>query len=708
MKQIKYNNTSLMTYWVLFVGLLFASASRTHANTLEDISFAALSGDKVQITLRFSDTAPEPQTFTTDDPARISVDFSGVSSTVDDEMAIGVGVADSISTIETADRLRVVINLSTLVPFNTDIQGNHITFTLENAISFGSSSTVEDDSIMSQSDLGGGVKSITNVDFRRGEGGEGRVMVTMSDPSTIVDIRQEGGQVVVIFIDTKLPNNLSRRLDVTDFATPVQFIDTAQDGRSVRMAIRSIGEYEHLAYQAENSLVIEFKEISKEEQEVAKKRRFTYTGERLSLNFQDISVRAVLQLLADFTDLNMVTSDTVAGNLTLRLNNVPWDQALDIILKTKGLSMRKTGNVILVAPTEEIAAREKLELESNKQIEELAPLRSEFITLNYAKAESMADLLKSEENNFLSERGSVTVDERTNTLLIQDVATNLEDIRDIIDRLDVPVRQVLIETRIISATEGFTKDLGVRLSVAGNASADEHSIGIGGGVPGDLVTDINGDGEPDPIFTSSNAGEDGAENLLLDFAASNANGIPGALNITVRKGFSHLLRLELSALQTDSRGEVIASPRLVTADQHTAVIKSGEEIGYLEASSSGAATVSFKEAVLKLEVTPHITPDDRILMDLNIHQDQRTGDVIANVPVISTKEMNTQVLVDNGETVILGGIYQRNLSESENKIPVLGDLPYLGWMFRKQARSDNQEELLLFITPKILKETLGL
>jgi type IV pilus assembly protein PilQ len=448
---------------------------------------------------------------------------------------------------------------------------------------------------------------------------------------------------------------------------------------------------------------LEFRPLSKREQEARRRAERIYEGDRLSLNFQDIEVRAVLALLGEFTGLNMVVSDTVGGNITLRLRNVPWDQAMDIILKSKGLSMRRTDNVILVAPTEEIAAREKLELESQQQIEELAPLRSELVQVNYAKASDLAVLLKSKENKLLSERGSVTIDERTNTLLVQDTAQKLTEIRDLVNKLDIPVRQVLIESRIVLANDDFAKDLGVKLGASKVGTSGNHQYIIGGGQPGDLTYP---DAAPIGI---ENPGGSGNQGLLVNLPQTLSGSRGGSINFVLGKLGSHLLRLELSAMQQEGRGEIISSPRVITSDQNRATIKTGREIPYQEASSSGATSVSFKEAVLQLDVTPHITPDDRVMMDLKVNKDSPDfSNLVLGVPPVNTNEVQTSVLVDNGETVVLGGVFERDRSTTRESIPFFGDLPAVGVLFRQTQEQDNNSELLIFITPKILKDTLTL
>ena len=517
-------------------------------------------------------------------------------------------------------------------------------------------------------------------------------------------MRQEGQKIVLDLLGTRLPAELARVFDVRDFATPVTEVVARPQGKNTRLVMATQGEFEHLAYQAEDTYTVEFRALTRAEVEERRARHKVYEGERLSLNFQDIEVRSVLQLLADFTGLNMVVSDSVGGRITLRLKNVPWDQAMDIILKTKGLSMRRNDNVILVAPTEEIAAREKLELESQKQIEELAPLRSELIQINYAKAADLAALLKSKENKLLSERGNVTIDERTNSLLVQDTAAKISEIRELIGNLDVPVRQVLIESRIVIANNDFAKDLGVKLGLSGRnqLSTTDNTLVIGGGLAGDLdATAITGT----PIISTGGTNE----NLLVNLPQTLAAGSGGAINFVLGKIGSHLLRLELNAMQQEGKGEIISSPRVITSDQNKAVIKQGVEIPYQQATSSGATAVAFKEAVLQLEVTPHITPDDRVIMDLKVNKDNPdfTRSVLG-VPPVDTRALETSVLDDNGETVVLGGVFERTKSRNIGRVPFFGDLPYVGWAFKQEQVKDQNNELLIFVTPRILKDTLSL
>lgn len=668
-----------------------AAFAQSAPATLDDISFTTLPGDRIQLKLDLSQPVPEPLSFATDDPARIALDFPGVGLNVPRKnQTIGVGMARSVAAVEAGGRTRVVLNLLRLVPYESRVSGDKVFITLNASQD---STPAESRLITSAQDIGQpGGNLIENVDFRRGERGEGRVVVTLSDPSTAVDTRQEGSKVIVRFFGARLPEELARRLDVVDFATPVASVDASQSGKDVRLVINAKGNYDHVAYQSDNVFSVDIKAISKAEQKEIAKKKFGYTGEKLSLNFQNIEVRAVLQLIADFTGLNLVASDTVGGTLTLRLKNVPWDQALDIILKTRGLAMRQSGNVILVAPSEELAARERQELEAQRQVEELAPLRSEFVQVNYAKASDIATLLKTDGNSLMSERGNVAVDDRTNTLLVRDTADAIDAIRKMVMKLDVPVRQVLIESRIVIADDNFNRDLGVKFgfSQSGRYNEDNQYF-VGGKRPGD--TDFGGN----VAFNTNDL-----ENFIVDLPIGNP---AGALGLAIVAIPDTLLQLELQAMQTEGRGEVISNPRVVTSDQREAVIEQGTEIPFQEASSSGATSTSFKKAVLSLKVTPQITPDDRVIMDLAVNQDQ-VGQEFSGVPSVNTRSVDTQVLVDNGETVVLGGIFEQITRDDTTKVPFFGDLPYLGPLFRQNSLRDEKTELLIFVTPKILKETL--
>ena len=675
------------------------------SNSLESFEVGSLPGNQVQIVFTLSRPAEKPLTFTIDNPARIALDLVATSNKLKDRtQSVGVGPVKDLTAIEAQGRTRVVMNLTQMAPYETRVEDNKIIVTLQdpNVVAAAEKATASPaEKPMAAGKQGvvkGAALAVTGVDFRRGEQGEGRVVITLSDPSIPIDLHQEAGKVVVDLFGATLPQKLERRLDVLDFATPIRTVDAFNKGKNARLVIDPFGEYDFVGYQTDSQFTVEVKTTTKEEQEVRRREQIGFTGERLSLNFQDIEVRSVLQLIADFTGINIVVSDSVTGNLTLRLQNVPWDQALDIILKTKGLAMRKTDDVMLVAPSEEIAAREKLELESMKQIEELSPLYSEFIQINYAKASDLADLIKNEDTSLLSERGTVTIDERTNTLLVQDTADKLQSIRALVARLDIPVRQVLIESRIVIAQDNFAKDLGVRLGLTARGTSDNGNRFkiVGGGLPGDLAT-------PSPIIVNPGDSDPPVEALTVDLPVQNA---AGAVNFLVGKIGQNLLRLELSALQLEGRGEVVSSPRVVTSNQQEAMIRQGVEVPYQEASSSGATSVSFKEAVLSLRVTPQITPDDRIIMDLKVNKDN-VGEVFQGVPSIDTRAVETQVLVDNGETVVLGGIYETTQSREKDAVPFFSDIPGLGWAFRQTRDVNDRSELLIFVTPRIIKQTLA-
>ncbi len=676
--------------------LALAWTAAAGATTLDAMSYSALPGDRVQVKLTLSEPPQAPASFAVDNPARVALDFPGVALNVAQKsQSIGVGMARSLTAVEAGGRTRVVLNLVKLVPYDVKVEGNQVYLTLEGA---GGEAAVPAARLAARARAtAAGPKSVENVDFRRGASGEGRVLVTLSDASVVVDSREEGGRIVIDFLNASAPERLQRKLDVVDFATPVTLVETVGQKDRVRMTITPKGPYEYLTYQSDNLFTAEVRPITKEEEESTRKQKGAYTGERLSLNFQNIEVRAVLQLLADFTGLNLVASDTVTGALTLRLKNVPWDQALDIILKSKGLAMRQAGNVIMVAPSEEIAAREKLELEAQRQLEELAPLTTEFIRVNYAKAQDIASLLKADKNSLLSQRGNVTLDERTNTLLVRDTSDNLSNIRRVITQLDIPVRQVLIESRIVIADDKFTRDLGVKFGYSKFTNFDgDNFLTWGGKKPGD--TDYGG-------TVSYNT--DGKENYIVDLANLSPLSKGAAFGLAVGKIGSYMLQLELEALQVEGRGEVLSNPRVLTANRKEAVIEQGTEIPYQEATSSGATSTQFKKAVLSLRVTPQITPDDRIIMDLKVSKDSVGAERVNGVPTVDTKTVDTQVLVSHGETVVLGGIYERTQRNQVERVPFFSDIPVLGYLFRNNSQRDDKTELLVFVTPRVMKESLA-
>jgi len=702
---------------IIVAAVAFVGAQANAAN-LEDIDFASLPGDKTEIRMRFDSTPPQPSGYTIEQPARIVLDMPGVTSTLTQKHhTLGAGNARRVSVIGAGDRTRAIVNLTSLVGYETRVEGNLLLLVVGTdqgaapAPAAASSATAEAldqavlDTTLDPTDRGISGSHIQNVDFRRGEDGGGQIMLVLSDPRVPVDVSSQGSKVKVEVRNTQLPQDLRRRLDVRDFATPVSIIDAVQQGPHVIFTISADGDYDYLAYQADKTMTINVQPLTSD-QIAEREEAFRFKGEKLSLNFQDIEVRSVLQLIAEFTNLNLVASDTVSGRITLRLKNVPWDQALELILKTKGLDKRQVGNVLLVAPAAEIAAREKLELENQKQISELAPLRTEHMQVRYASATALYELFEGDESaSILSERGSAIVDERTNSIILTETADKLENFRRILDQLDIPVRQVLIEARIVTATTNFSEEIGVRWGGSGldrlNSSAgDIPQVGdralLFGGSRETLIERGN-------QFAGTGTETTSPGDLVVDLGVSSASA--SSFGIGIAELGNYLLDLELSALASDGHAEIVARPKVITADKSTARIESGVEIPYQEASSSGATSVSFKEAVLALEVTPQITPDERIIMDLKVNQDT-VGQVFLDVPSINTNQIETQVLVNNGETIVLGGIFQTDRNTTVTKTPFLGDLPYVGRLFRRTLERDDKQELLIFITPRVIQDAV--
>ena len=699
--------------------LLFAgsAASAQEGNRLQDIQVQSLPGQRVELKLIMSGTAPEPLAFTIDDPARIALDLPGTTLGLTSRRRdVNLGPLDTVLTAEANGRTRVVLNLDTMVAYETRASGNTVTITLGDGDNYDAGTTQFASSVAPQSPsyaAPGGSRSITSVDFRRTRDGGGRIIVNLTDPSTPVDIRQEGGRVIAVFKDTSLPAELMRRLDVMDFATPVTTVDTLRTNLDTRIVISADGKYDQLAYQSDNEFTIEVNPAVDVEERGSSLFSETkeYEGQRLTLNFQDIETRAVLQLLAETSGRNIVVSDTVQGNVTLRLRNVPWDQALDIVMTTKGLDMRQNGNVIIVAPAEEISARETADLEAQQAIAELEPMYSEFIQVNYAKAGDLARLISADAggNSMLSDRGSIAVDDRTNTLLVQDTAERLQDIRRMVTTLDIPIKQVLIESRIVVVNDDFSRDLGMRLGVTAFSENDTDGVTVisGSGSGTDTMVGSALDNLADPangtIFPIEVPQLNNRYNVNVPI--SNA---AGRFALAVLES-DFLVDLELTALEAEGRGEIVSTPRVITANQKEASIKQGVEIPYQQSASSGATTIQFKEAVLELTVTPQITPDNNIIMDLTVSKDNvgeiiSTGGLGGTVPSIDTRSVETQVLVADGQTVVLGGIYETERRETISKVPFLGDIPVLGAMFRSKERIDNKAELLIFVTPRILEE----
>ena len=714
---------SLMVLGVL--GALPSQMARAaDAPKLESIDVQPLPGQQLQVVMKLSGPAPQPLSFTIDNPARISFDLPNTELALPSRrIDVHTAGLDSILAAEAKDRTRLVLSLDKLVPYDTRVDGNNIivllgassstaaaassgsgngTGAVGSPIRVGATATASADTGSSAG------RELRSIDFRRGADGSGRVIVKLSDPHIHINLRQLGSQIVVDFSDAGLPLPLMRRYDATDFGTPVTGFEVTRVGNGARIAINATGDYEQLAYQSDDQYVVEVQ--PKRKAQVAADEKPQYTGERLTLNFQEIETRAVLQLLADASGQNIVVSDSVNGNVTLRLQNVPWDQALDIVLRTKGLDKRKQDNVIIVAPQEELAAREKADLAAKKDIQELAPLRAEYLQVNYAKAADIAALIKTQSGSLLSNRGSVAVDERTNTLLLQDTADRLADIRRLVATLDIPVRQVLIESRIVVVNDDFERDLGARVGLTTVNSNGNNGIVTTSGtasatdtILGSAMNNAATTGNPFPVqVPTGTAGAPTRYNVNLPVANPAGSFALGIL------GSNYLVDLELSAAQAETRATVVSSPRVVTANQKEATIEQGVEIPYQQSASSGATTISFKKAVLSLKVTPHITPDSRIILDLDV-RDDNVGTVVVtsggvNVPSIDTREISTQVLVNDGQTVVLGGILETTARDVSTKVPWLGDVPVLGNLFKTTTKIDNKDELLIFVTPKIVRE----
>src|ERR1700674_2780536 len=696
--------------WLVLAGVLGMLAGTTaraaDQPALQSIEVQPLPGQQLQLTLRLSGPAPQPLSFTIDNPARISFDLPNTTLALPSRrIDVHASGLDTILAAETKDRTRLVLNLDKLVPYDARVDGNNIIVMLGGSAARVSAGAAPSGAVAAGG--GGGVRELRSIDFRRGTDGAGRVIVKLSDPHIHVNLHQVGNQVVVDFSDASVPANLTRRYDASDYGTPISGFDVTRVGNGSRIAITASGDYEQLAYQSDDQYVVEVAPRRKVAN--APEERPVYSGERLTLNFQDIETRAVLQLLADASGQNIVVSDSVTGNVTLRLQNVPWDQALDIVLRTKGLDKRRQDNVIIVAPQAELASREKAELAARKDVQELAPLRSEYLQVNYAKAQDMAGLIKTQSNSLLSSRGSVAVDDRTNTLLLQDTADRLADVRRLVATLDIPVRQVLIEARIVIVNNDFSRNLGARFGFTNNQKNGNTGLvtttGTAAGTDqaiGSAITNVNSTVSIFPI--SIPTGNAASNRYNVNLPVSNPAG-SFALGIL---GNNFIVDLELSAAQAETQANIISSPRVITANQKEATIEQGVEIPYQQSASSGATTIQFKKAVLSLKVKPQITPDNRIILDLDVKDDSVGSVVVAsggvNVPSIDTREIATQVLVNDGQTVVLGGILSTTQREDDTKVPYLGDIPILGHLFKNSIHKDNKDELMIFITPKIVRE----
>lgn len=723
-----------MVRFIIKACALWAVAGVLFASELQDVRFAELPGGKTEINMSFDRAPALPKGFTINKPARIVLDFEQVQNALTQKkFAVDVGGVTSAVIVAGGGRTRLIVNLDELTTYTTRVDGANLIVEVGGQVAEARPAMSVSDAVEeslattnnSSATSSGSDRMVNNLDFRRGEGGEGKIIVSLSDPSVAVDIEEVASGVEVRFVGMSIPDELRRKLDVVDFATPVSYLSAGQEGRDTILKIEASGEYDYLAYQADNEYVVSVKPLTRREIE-EKKKAFAYTGERLSLNFQDIEVRSVLQLIADFTDLNLVASDTVSGSITLRLENVPWDQALDIVLRSKGLDKRLMGNVLMVAPASEIAERERQEIETKKQLEELAPMRTEYIRIRYANARELFQLFMNREGgsgggagpssggvggsassqnstgSILSERGQAIVDERTNSIILTDTEEKIAEFKTLVERVDIPIQQVMIEARIVIANTNFRRELGVRIAGDGveSSQSGSHIYEFTGSMDGvyaeesgvvGAYTDSDGDGSADSAHTYP-------QNSIVDLGVFNPVGSI-ATNI-ISSNF--MVGLELTALQESGYAEIVSQPKVITGDKQQATIESGTEVPYQEESASGGTTTSFKEAVLKLDVTPQVTPDDRIIMDLIINQDSISELTSSGVPVIDITQLETQVLVSDGETVVLGGIYATSSVDGVSKVPFLGDIPYLGRLFRNDTRQESKREILIFITPKIL------
>ena len=689
--------------WIsLLMGYFWSITVVAAPVVIEDISFIAQPGAQLEVRLTFSEPpSADMESYTIEEPARIVLDFPDTLSGLEQKrFTLSQANATSVMVLESDNRTRLIVNLVDLVPFENSVSGRQLTLMIgQDGGQAIAASAVTDILRTDANRVERAVSEITDLAFQRSTDGEGLLILTLNNPAVDASIFSEGGDITLEFLNTNIRESLIRHFDVMDFATPVQGIEVSTTERGTKLKLRADGLYDYLAYQSGDEYILAVAALSEEEKR-ERLNEFDYVGDRISLNFQDIEVRAVLQLIADFTELNLVASDSVTGSITLRLHNVPWDQALDLVLKTRGLDSRQIGNVLMVAPAQEIAERERQEIEANKQLAELAPLQSEFIRIRYAKAIDVVELFEAgseEGGSLISERGSVVVDERTNSIVVTDTGAKLAEIRDLIEKVDIPIRQVMIEARIVIASSNIDEQLGIRW---------------GGGylnVEGDKFTSIAGD---TTSVTSLNNQLIGGGQIEMPSAPFVDLGVAEATS-GFAVGFTStdlFLTAELSALEASGEGEVVSQPKIITGDKQQASIKSGTEIPYQEGAASGATTTAFKEAVLKLDVTPNITPDDRVLLDLVVNQDS-VGDLVPSgngglIPTIDTTELTTQVLVGNGETVVLGGVFKNEELVKVEKVPLLGDIPYLGSLFKSTANSQQKTETLIFITPRILSEAL--
>lgn len=714
--------SGLLLLWAFLLPPLSAFAQD---NKLENVTVSKGSNGETIVRFHLQSALTEaPSGFTIESPPRVALDFPNVANamqsnrqTIDDE------VVRSVNFVQTGGKTRAVMNLNKPQQSKTEIGGNVVVVYLTGEIQDETTATMQQVQHFAESKAGDVHHALRDIDFRRGANGEGLVVVDLSDSSTGIDIRQQGKQLIVDFLKTDLPHNLVRRLDVADFGTPVVLIDTFSQGDRTRMVIEPRGIWEHSAYQTDTRFTLEVKQIIEDPNKLTQGSRKGYKGDKLSLNFQNVEVRAVLQVIADFTGLNIITSDTVQGNLTLRLKDVPWDQALDIIMQTKGLDMRKNDSVVLIAPRDELALQEKQRFEAQQQLSDLEPLQTEMFQLNYQKADNIQKLLSDSNQKFLSKRGSAVVDARTNILFVQDTAARLEEVRQLIQKVDIAVRQVLIEARIVIASDGFSRKLGVRFGAQAGFTFGNYAVGTTGSLVTDPVVEVDDNNVTRETETAT-PWEIAAGSVLRGMGfpgysteeSLNVN-LPvatpaGSLAMTlINLGSGNLINLELSALEADHRGKVVSSPRVITADNQKAVIEQGTEVPYVTPGSGDSpATVEFKKAVLKLDVTPQITPDNRIIMNVEIRKDS-VGQRVQlgggfEVPSIDTKNVTTQIAVNNGDTAVIGGIFEEEILNDVDKVPLLGDIPVLGYLFKTTGRESKKTELLVFLTPRIVKDTV--
>lgn len=703
----------------VLIALLIGASSAHAGTTLKDVTFASLPGGRFEIRMDFDGAPSKPAEYQIDKPARIVFDFPGVANAVaTKKFPLPFENAQSVVVLDSEDRTRLILNMTKLDLYQTRIDGNSMFIEVgsnkvQEVLTKKSTFADKVSSEISQYGL-----AVSNIDFRRGENGEGKILISLTDPSASINVEQQSGEIQLNFMDTQLPVNLRRKLDVTDFATPVLSVSSAYDGKDTRVSVKAQGEYDYMAYQTDNTYVVSVKRLTQKQME-EKRQKFTYVGDKLSLKFQDIPVRSVLQIIADFTELNLVASDTVDGTITLQLDNVPWDQALDLVLKTKGLDKRQAGNVLMVAPAAEIAEQERKQLETNKQLEELAPLRTEHVQILYAKAKDIFTLFggagggskggtsgagggdKGGKASILSERGRAIVDERTNSIILTETEAKIKEFRELIQKIDKPVRQVSVEARVVRASSDYAKNLGVRWGFHMGEWVNSGSaavIGDGGILQSTSVVNqvlgANDSIEYELPMTSDSA-------IAVDLAATGATS-QYTLGLLTNSAY---VAMEISAMQEAGEGEIVSQPRVVTQDQKEASIISGQEFTF-GVSSGDDITAVTKDAYLELKVTPHITPDERVFMKVKVTKDA-IGDVKVGSVTINRTQVATDVMVNNGDTVVIGGIFDAITLSKVAKVPFLGDLPFIGSLFRQTTELDQKVELLIFLTPRILADPLA-